>query len=303
MPDLQDFDTSEYPVLPLEHAAPAPRTVAVEFAAATHQGLVRAENEDHFLVGQLTRSFEPLLTNVPAKDLPERADAYGYVMALADGLGGHVAGAIASRLAIRNGLELVLAATSWALVPDPDETNRLMGRLRDYFIEIDRSFQREIGTRPALDGMATTLTVVYSVGWQAFIVHVGDSRVYRYRGGALEQLTRDHTVAQSLADSGLISGDELRRHAKRHVLTNVISGRPGDVRPDVSAHTLQPGDVVLLCSDGLHDLVSDAEIAARLTAHEASQAPCDALIAGALARGGRDNVSVIIARYGDGTAE
>src|SRR5207244_6061818 len=138
--------------------------------------------------------------------------------------------------------------------------------------------QQEMGDRPDLKGMATTLTVAYTVGLQVFLVHVGDSRVYRYRDRALEQLTRDHTVAQSLADSGLISGDELRRHPKRHVLTNVISGRPGDVRPDVSAHALRSGDRLLVSTDGLHDLVDDADIATILGAEPAAQSACDALV-------------------------
>ena len=299
MPNSSDFDTSEYPILSLKHATEtvAPPRVAVEFAAATHAGLVRTENEDHFLVARLSRSLHTMLTNVPTKDVPNHADAHGYVMAVADGLGGHTAGGLASRLAIHTGLELILSASNWALRPDAHEATRLMNRLKEYFVEIDRAFQRELGARPDLAGMATTLTVAYTVGLQTFLVHVGDSRLYCYRDGTLEQLTRDHTVAQALADSGLISGDELRRHPKRHVLTNVISGHPGDVRPDVATHTLTYGDLLLLCTDGLHDLIQDPDLAAILDRHPAPQEACDALVAAALHRGGRDNVTVIIAKY------
>jgi serine/threonine protein phosphatase PrpC len=301
MPQVEDFDTSEYPNEPLTHASDivAPVRVAVELGAATHAGLVRPDNEDHFLVARLSRSLQTVMTNVPTKDLPNRADAHGYVMAVADGLGGHAAGGMASRLAIRTGLELVASASNWALRLDSQEAGRLVDRLRSYFVEIDRAFQHELGTRPDLSGMATTLTVAYTAGLQAFLVHVGDSRVYRYRSGTLEQLTRDHTVAQSLADSGLISAEELRRHPKRHVLTNVISGRQGEVRPDIATYSLRYGDRLLVSTDGLHDLVDDAEIAAILAAHPLAQTACDALVTAALDRGGRDNVTVIVAAYSD----
>src|SRR5262245_12388573 len=194
MPQTDDFDTSEYPNEALTHASDivAPVRVAVEFGAATHAGLVRADNEDHFLVARLSRSLQTVLTNLPTKALPNRADAHGYIMAVGDGLGGHTAGGLASRLAIRTGLELVASASNWALRLDAEEASRLVERLRSYFIEIDRAFQREMGARPDLSGMATTLTVAYTVGLQVFLVHVGDSRVYRFRDGTLEQLTRDH---------------------------------------------------------------------------------------------------------------
>jgi len=297
--NIRDSDTSEYPSFGQHPTTAAPIAgVVLELGAATHAGLVRSDNEDHYLVARLSRSLQTLQTNLPIEELPDQGEAHGHILVVADGLGGHAAGELASRLAIHTGLELILSASNWTLRPDPHETVRLMGRLREYFIEIDRSFQRTMATRPDLDGMATTLTVAYTVGLNAFLVHVGDSRVYRYSSGMLEKLTHDHTVAQSLADSGMITADELRRHVKRHVLTNVISGRPGEVRPDVSAHVLQYGDILMLCSDGLHDLVEDSEIAAILGSHK-PQPACDALIAAALSRGGRDNVTVVVARFSE----
>ncbi|MFL5340727.1 MAG: PP2C family protein-serine/threonine phosphatase, partial [Gemmataceae bacterium] len=164
-------------------------------------------------------------------------------------------------------------------------------------VEIDRSLLRIMQADPTLEGMATTLTVAYTVGLQAFVVHVGDSRVYRYRAEALEQMTRDHTLAQSLADAGEIQPGEIRRHAKRHVLTNVIAGRPGEVKPDVATFPLQPGDQMLLCTDGLHDLVSEGDLAAALGAGKPAEQTCDLLIGKALEAGGRDNITAVLVRY------
>jgi protein phosphatase len=145
--------------------------------------------------------------------------------------------------------------------------------------------------------MATTLTVVYTVGLQAFLIHVGDSRAYRFREGRLEQMTRDHTVAQGMLDAGKITAEEVRFRSRRHVLTNVLSGRPGEVEPDVSSFELADRDCILLCSDGLNDMLSDAEIATVLSQYRNPADAVRALIQAANDRGGRDNVTAVLAQY------
>lgn len=298
MNEHDERDTAEYPTLPV--APPDPiAPLRVEVAALTHPGLVREENEDAFAAIRLSRRLDALATSLAADELPGPGEADGYALAVADGLGGHSAGERASRLAIRTGLELILASTNWALRMDDYESSRLRRRLRDYFVAIDHAIRDVADRDPALKGMATTLTVAYTVGRHGFVVHVGDTRAYRLRDGVLTRLTRDHTLAQALADAGEIDPSEVRRHGRRHVLTNVLSGRSVAVNPDVNAFDLAPGDALVLCSDGLHDIVDDAEITAELTVAATPGAACDALLKRALDAGGGDNITVLIARYSD----
>ena len=145
--------------------------------------------------------------------------------------------------------------------------------------------------------MGTTLTLAYSVGVHLFLIHVGDSRAYLFRRGQLQQLTRDHTVAQALADAGHIKQDDVRRHPKRNTLTNYLGGHRGKIKADVRWLRLEDGDRVLLCSDGLSDMVEDAEIARSLAAHPDSDTAALDLIRLALENGGKDNVTVVVASY------
>jgi len=297
MVTFADHETAEYPVYALEVTPNRAPRVQVEVAAKSHLGLVRGFNEDHYLVARLSRTLDTLASNIPDHQLPAADPLDGYILAVADGLGGHAAGAHASRLVIRTGLELILSSANWALRMSETEAARLIMRMRDYFIQIDRTLLEAIRQDQELAGMATTLTVAYTTGWHAFVVHVGDSRVYKFRSGMLEQITRDHTVAQSLAEAGAIPAEVARRHAKRHVLTNAFSGRPALLKPDVSAFNLQDQDALLICSDGLHNLVGDDDIADIMRYAANPDDACAALMTEALRNGGRDNVSVIVARY------
>ena len=148
-----------------------------------------------------------------------------------------------------------------------------------------------------LFGMGTTLTAAYSIGVDLFIIHLGDSRAYLYRNGDLMQLTKDHTVAQAMADAGYIAPEEVRHHHKRNVLTNFLGGHHGKVKADVRWLRLADGDRLLLCSDGLNDMVDDSAITQILQKHDNPQQAAQTLLDAALARGGSDNVTVIVAPY------
>src|SRR5437764_4361050 len=115
MPEIHEFDTSEYRIPSDAKPQPIPPRILVDVAAASHTGLVRESNEDHYLVARLERSLQTLLTNLGPADLPDARASHGYILAVADGLGGHLAGEMASRLAIHSGLDLILTATNWAL--------------------------------------------------------------------------------------------------------------------------------------------------------------------------------------------
>jgi protein phosphatase len=139
-----------------------------------------------------------------------------------------------------------------------------------------------------------TLTICYTVGAAAFIGHVGDSRAYLHRRGAVHQVTRDHTLAQELADAGMPKSETAEFG---HILTNVLGGPGGHSTTDVHHFALENGDSLLLCTDGLTDLVTDEEIARTLDSGGDAQSLCRALVGLALERGGADNVTVVLARY------
>lgn len=265
------------------------------FAAMSDPGKVRTNNEDHFLITRMGRTFGLVSTNMPP-GLPDHVDEVAHVMVVADGMGGMAAGEKASQLAIRTGVDLVLNSPMWATRVDDRAAAELISRMREYFRKVDSKVFGEARSDRHLTGMGTTLTVAYVVNTTVFIVHVGDSRAYLCRQGKLEQLTRDHTMAQGLVEMGAIKPDEVHRHAKRHVLTNFVGGPSSGVEPDVSTRQLQDGDMLMLCSDGLTEMVEDAEINRVLSTASSVDEAARSLIDLALQAGGKDNVTVLVAR-------
>jgi protein phosphatase len=299
-------DTAEihtHPYLFPELPQPFSSLVEVEFAARTHVGKVRPHNEDSYLIFRTGRSFQRLHTSLPDAQVPPRFDEAGYVMAVADGMGGHGAGDVASSLALRTAVALVLNAAHWALKLDhPEERTReveqAIARATRYFEQIHQTLANEALADPALARMGTTLTASYSFGDDLFVLHVGDSRAYLFREGRLQQLTRDHTIVQTMVDAGVLPREEAPRHRLRHVLTRALGGGPGEAaRVDVTHRQLQDGDCVLLCSDGLSGMVPDERIREALARGDAAEATCESLVERALEAGGKDNVTVLLARY------
>ncbi len=271
--------------------------VKVDFGALTHAGKVRKNNEDHYLVGRLGRSFEPMMTNMPAGQLPEHFSEYGYGMLVADGMGGAAAGEVASRMAINLLVKLIIDTAKWGRRIDEQEAEALMERIEGYYMAIHSELIRQGEINPAITGMGTTLTVAYSFCSDLFVAHVGDSRAYLFREGRLRQLTRDHTVAQKLADNGEIPQEAVATHRLRHILTNVLGGRKGSVVTELQQFQLADRDRLLLCSDGLTDMVDDAAIEAALRTIEPPQEAAEKLLDLALDAGGKDNITIALARY------
>lgn len=271
--------------------------VKVDYSALSHVGKVRRNNEDHYLVARLGRSLEPLMTNVPADALPGKLDEFGYGMLVADGMGGAVAGEVASRMAVSLLINLVIDAAKWGRRIDEQEAKGLMERLVRYYSEIHSALVQRAESDPHLSGMGTTLTVAYSFCSDLFIAHVGDSRGYLFRDGSLHQLTRDHTLAQELADRGQIPPEAVARHRFRHILTNVLGGHSGPVDTEIQHLRLADSDRLLLCTDGLTDMLDDGTIADVLNRCDDPAEICRALIDLALEAGGKDNVTVVLARY------
>jgi len=237
----------------------------IRAAGRTDRGRVRPHNEDSLLVA------------------PERS-----VAAVADGMGGHAAGEVASRLAIE--------ALSETLAEPPHAADDVPRLLRQAVDAANRRIAETIRAHPEYHGMGTTFVAAVWVDERLFIAHVGDSRAYLLRGGAIRQLTSDHSFVNELVRLGMLSREEAARDPRRNVVTRALGSGPVVV-PDVIEERFQPGDTLLLCSDGLSNMVGDERILR--TVHEAGgdlDRACEALISAANAAGGEDNVTVVLAR-------
>ena len=271
--------------------------VRIDVSALTHPGHLRPNNEDQFFVTRLTRSLETMLTSLPAGDVPQRADEVNYLMVVADGMGGHAAGEVASRLAISGMVRLALDFPDWFFKVDEERLPEIEDRARHLVQQIGAELVERGRQDAALRGMGSTMTGVRSLGRDLLVAHVGDSRAYLFRAGRLHRLTKDHTYAQLLVDIGQLQACDVPDSGKRHILTNVLGGSLGHVRVDIDLLQLEHGDRVLLCSDGLTDLVDDDTIAKALMGTHSSKEACAQLVQLALDSGGRDNVTVIVAAY------
>ncbi len=271
--------------------APPEPSVPVTFGAASHVGHVRSQNEDHYAVVRLRRTTEIVLASLSPEELavPETST---HVMVVADGMGGMKSGELASRLALQTMLDLAGQATSWVMKLTDQDAQQIEQRVEAYVQRIHATLQEHGQSDPAKEDMGTTWTSAHLLGRSAVIVHLGDSRAYQFHEGQLRQITRDETMAQSFIDAGM-DPDSVKKFG--HILLNSFGG--GEQTAVAKIHLLEfrTGDQLLLCSDGLTDMVSDEEIAAELRRHAAPQAACDALVSRALAHGGKDNVTVVLA--------
>jgi protein phosphatase len=301
MSNTREADTVEFevPVAAQDEGRPRPLSslVRVQFGARSDTGKVRPTNEDHYFVSCYARSMRTLMTNLPEGMVPLRFDENGYLMVVADGMGGMAAGELASSLAIAIGINLSLENPKWIFKITSPGAEELMERISQRFRTIDDVLTQRARADASLHGMGTTLTTAMSAGADLFLFHVGDSRAYLLRQGELHRLTRDHTLAQALADAGRIAPEEVSTHHARHVLTKFIGGHSGRVDAQVEHLSLTDGDRLLLCTDGLTEMVADAQIADVLRRIEDADKACQALVDLALEGGGRDNVSVVLARY------
>jgi protein phosphatase len=185
----------------------------------------------------------------------------------------------------------------WVFSQPAGEETFLLDELRQALSTADRTLGDWADGDPGLAGMATTLTLAFSVDDRLFLAHAGDSRAYLFRDGQLFQLTRDHTFVQSMVDAGLMTAQEARQDRRRNRVTNALGHPSQGVQAELTRLTLRDGDTLLLCTDGLTEAVEDARIAAVLAEGAGAQGACDALIWLALERGAPDNVTAVVARY------
>ena len=232
-------------------------------AARSALGLVRSGNEDSALTGT-------------------------QVIAVADGMGGHAGGEVASSVAINTLAEI--APTFTALDIDSDSASDLY---LNSLHTIDAQIRAVVNDDPTLSGMGTTLTSLFISGSEISLLHIGDSRAYRLRGNTLEQLSADHTVLQELLNNGVISESEAQVHPQRSMLTQALMGE-GTLEPSLHIFEGKVQDRYILCSDGLSGVLSDKEIKSLIKGKGAAEA-VDALIDATYINGAPDNVTVIIA--------
>ena len=214
------------------------------------------------------------------------------LIAVADGMGGHAAGEVASRIAVEVLQSLAPTLVSTDLDDDSVE-DLLMHTLHSIDSEISAVTDEEIEKR----GMGTTLTALLIRGKNISLLHVGDSRCYRLRGNTLEQLSNDHTVIQELLDQGAISVAEAAEHPQRSMLTQALRG-DGDVTPVLQMYEVKKGDRYLLCSDGLSGVLTDKEIKIGLKKTDKDEA-VKFLVDATYVNGAPDNVTVLIADISD----
>ncbi|MFD4352900.1 PP2C family protein-serine/threonine phosphatase [Nocardia sp. NPDC058519] len=232
-------------------------TLVLRYTARSDRGLVRGNNEDSVYAG-------------------------ARLLALADGMGGHAAGEVASQLMI----------AALAHLDDDEPGDDILGKLDHATHSGNAAIADHVEAEPELDGMGTTLTAILFAGRKLGLVHIGDSRAYLLRDGELAQITRDDTFVQSLVDEGRITAEQAHTHPQRSLIMRALTGN--EIEPTLIMREARAGDRYLLCSDGLSDVVSDETIGN--TMREGNTDECaDRLIELALRSGGPDNVTVVVA--------
>jgi len=272
---------------------------AVTAFGITDRGKVRPSNEDQFTIAELTKTMRVWQTSLPEPSV-QAAEEAAHLFLVADGMGGHRAGERASALAVAAIEHFTLNTFRWFFGPDGDEATRALRELERSLDEADTRILDEALQHPELDGMGTTVTMAFHIGPRLCVVHAGDSRAYLHRQGHLHQVTEDHTVTADLVRAGSLRPEQADNHPLRHVITNVVGGNDRGVRVQARAINLEGGDRLLLCSDGLYEMVDDERIAEALSSNAEPEAASRQLITLANEAGGRDNITVLIARFDAG---
>lgn len=265
----------------------------------THRGLVREQNEDQFLIADLKKSVIIHQTSLSYDDETELlGGSQAKLMLVADGVGGNRAGRLASTLALEGVVQYLLNAMHWLFRPEDDREDVFMEDLKSAMAFTQERIQHAAEITPLRHGMGTTMTMAYIVWPRVYLVHVGDSRAYLLRAGDLFRLTKDQTYAQALADAGAFAPAEIELSPLNHVLSSLLGCDPAALDPQVYRTELTMNDTLLLCTDGLTRHLTDRQIAHILTASECAKQAGHQLVGAANKAGGRDNTTVVVARFG-----
>jgi protein phosphatase len=265
----------------------------VDVFGLTDPGRVRAKNADHFLVASFHRAIKVHASSMDGGALPPLStDSRGFIFLVADGVGGLAHAQDGSAQATDSIARFFLDGSEISLQSNPEREPEVIDRLRT---AVTRAHEALLAFAEDAGGVAaTTITVWFGLWPRGFVVHAGDSRCYRWRDGVLDRLTTDQTMAQVMIDAGAMSKEAAEASRLKHVLVSAVGSSQLDLQ--VAAVDLTHRDRWLLCSDGLTRHVSDDEIRDRLSRQETAEGACRGLLELALARGGEDNITIVVAR-------
>ncbi len=268
--------------------------LAVRWYGRSSVGCVRANNEDNLCARGLLVESGPSLGPEAVLVGEALLDRPGVLLAVADGIGGERAGEVASGMAVSI-LSERLAQRAGRQVDAEEAREDLQAALVEAVQHASERIRDEGASNPARARMGTTLTALWALDDIALLAHVGDSRAYLWRNGTLAQLTRDQTWAEKLLEDNIIGPDEVGRIAGRHILMQAL-GSEEDIDVAVPTQRLEPGDTLLLCTDGLSGVVPEESLRDELQRDGPLEAIADRLIRGAERRGGPDNITLLLAQ-------
>ena len=272
-----------------------PRDDEIDVYGLTHPGKVRSENQDHFLICALKKQVVVHLTSLPQTDnLMVEPERLAFLAMVADGVGGGAKGAEASAKALEAVTQYVTNSMRCYYAARSADDQTFSAALQQGALQCHEELLRMGQEDPLYRGMATTLTLFLGVWPRAYLLQVGDSRCYLLRQGELTQITRDQTMAQELVDLGVQIPGGASEGPLSHTLSSSIGGR--QTAPVVTRIDMSWGHVVLLCSDGLTNHVSDDRIRELLSSMSSARQACEDLLQDALEGGGSDNISIIVGR-------
>jgi serine/threonine protein phosphatase PrpC len=270
-----------------------PRDDELDVYGLTHRGKVRVENQDHFLIGSLRKRLNIRQSSLALDKIPLAEERVASFMMVADGVGGGLKGEQASRMALEVATRYIAEGARCYYQVEQEEVD-LAQVLEDGAKKCHSVIQEKAASDEEMAGMATTLTLFIGVWPWTYLLQVGDSRYYQYDEGGLHQISHDQTVAQELADQGILPAELVEKSPLANVLSSSIGGR--QTAPVVTRIRNGWGLTHLLCSDGLTKHVSDERIAERLGSMKSARQACEDLLKDALEGGGTDNITVIVAR-------
>ena len=274
------------------------KSIEVQSAGITDTGKLRIDNQDQFLVAELTRSM--IIRSGALKFDPGArlvGGTLGYLFLVADGMGGHRGGSEASKFAVEYCANAILNSNRGILQIEPNKEDSFVEELKDMMANAHRAIEERSKTIDGFEGMGTTLTMAFVAWPRMFIVHAGDTRCYLLRNSELKSVTRDHTVANEMVKRGQLAPEESEKSQWSNVLVNALGAGAESVFPDIYTLDLQQGDSILMCSDGLNKHVSDTQIQKTLLDKIDPQSACEELVELAKQGGGSDNITVITARF------
>jgi serine/threonine protein phosphatase PrpC len=262
----------------------------------TDKGKLRESNEDQFLIAVLLKALQIERTSLPQPKLQRSTDR-SHLFIVADGMGGHAGGEQASALAIDSVETFILETFMWFAQCKDREQDRVLADFKSALGQANARVLAESAQQPALRGMGTTLTLAYSLNDELFVAHVGDSRCYLCRQGVLYRLTHDHTLVEEMVQAGALKPEEVAKHRLRHVITNTVGGTTAAIKVEVHKVQLESGDRLLLCSDGLTEMLPEQEIKLIVQTEAEPELACRRLVTRANEAGGKDNITVIVAHF------